>query len=57
MRTMVMGEFKTIGGRKIPTVWTMYNSDKTHSTEIKMDEATFDVKLPNNIFTLKELEK
>jgi len=57
MRTMVMSDFKNMGERIVPTVWTMYNSDKTHSTEIKMDEASFDTKLPNNIFSLKELEK
>ncbi len=57
MRTMEMGDFKTIGGRKIPTTWTMYNSDKTHSTEIRMDEAAFDIKISEKIFSLKELEK
>jgi outer membrane lipoprotein-sorting protein len=57
MRTMVMSDFKEMGGRKIPAVWTMYNSDKTHSTEIKMDEATFDMKISSSIFSLKELEK
>jgi outer membrane lipoprotein-sorting protein len=57
MRTMEMGEFKTIGGRKIPAVWTMYNSDKTHSTAIKLDEAAFDIKISDKIFSLKELEK
>ncbi|HUI30482.1 MAG TPA: outer membrane lipoprotein-sorting protein [Candidatus Acidoferrales bacterium] len=57
MRTMVMSDFKTMGGRTVPSVWTMYNSDKSHSTEIKMDEASFDTKIPNGIFSLKELEK
>ncbi len=57
MRTMAMSDFKVMGGRKVPAVWTMYNSDKTHSTEIKMDEASFDMKIPNRIFSLKELEK
>lgn len=57
MRTMVMSDFQFLGGREIPTVWTMYNSDKTHSTEIKMDEASFDTKIPASIFSLKELEK
>jgi len=57
MRTMIMSDFKTMGGRKVPAVWTMYNSDKTHSTEIKMDEAQFDAKISPNIFSLKGLEK
>lgn len=57
MRTMVMSGFKTIGGRFIPTVWTMYNSDKTHSTEIKLEKAAFDVRIPNSIFSLRELER
>ncbi|MDE3057497.1 MAG: outer membrane lipoprotein-sorting protein [Bacteroidota bacterium] len=57
MRTMVMSNFKVMGGRKVPAVWTMYNSDKTHSTEIKMDEAAFDIRISDKIFSLKELEK
>ncbi len=57
MRTMVMSDFKVMGGRLIPTVWTMYNADKTHSTEIKMDEATFDQRIPESVFSLKELER
>lgn len=57
MRTMIMSDFKVMSGRKVPTVWTMYNSDKTHSTEIKMDDGSFDTKIPNSIFSLKELEK
>jgi outer membrane lipoprotein-sorting protein len=57
MRTMVMSDYKTMGGRKVPAVWTMYNSDKTHSTQIKMDEAAFDLRIPDRIFSLKELEK
>ncbi len=57
MRTMVMSDFKEMGGRMIPTVWTMYNSDKTHSTEIKMEKASFDKKIPSSIFSLRELER
>ncbi len=57
VRTMVMSDFKVMGGRNVPAVWTMFNFDKTHSTEIKMDEASFDAKIPNSIFSLKELEK
>jgi len=57
VRTMMMSDFKVMGGRKIPTVWTMYNSDKTHSTEIEMDKASFDTKIPSSTFSLKELEK
>ncbi len=57
MRTMVMSDFHVMGGRKVPTVWTMFNSDKSHLTEIKMDEASFDTKIQGSIFSLKELEK
>lgn len=57
MRTMVMSDFKVIGGRFIPTVWTMYNADKTHSTEIKLEKASFDKNIPSSIFSLRELEK
>ncbi len=57
IRTMIMSDFREMGGRYIPTDWTMYNADKTHSTEIKMEEASFDQKIPNRIFSLKELER
>ncbi len=57
MRTMVMSDFKKMGGRMIPTLWTMYNSDKTHSTEIKMERASFDKRIPGSIFSLRELER
>ncbi len=57
MRTMIMSEFREMGGRVIPTDWTMYNADKTHSTEIVMEKASFDTRIPNSIFSLRELEK
>lgn len=57
MRTMVMSDFRMMGGRTIPTVWTMYNSDRTHSTEIKMEKASFDKRIPGSIFSLRELER
>lgn len=57
MRTMVMSDFRVMGGRLIPTDWTMYNADKTHSTEIKLEKAIFDTKIPADIFSLKELER
>ncbi len=57
MRTMVMSHFKVMGARLIPTEWTMYNSDRTHSTEINIDEASFDTKIPDRVFSLKELER
>ncbi len=57
MRTMVMSDFKVMGARLIPTEWTMYNSDRTHSTEINIDEASFDTKIPDRVFSLKELER
>lgn len=57
MRTMIMSDFRVMGGRMIPTVWTMYNSDETHSTEIKLEAATFDKRIPNSIFSLRELER
>ena len=57
IRTMVMSNFSVVDGRKIPATWTMYNSDRTHSTAIKIIEAHFDVRIPDRVFTLKELEK
>jgi outer membrane lipoprotein-sorting protein len=57
VRTMIMSDYRTVGGRFIPTVWTMYNADNTHSTEIKLEKAIFDSKIPSDIFSLKELER
>lgn len=57
IRTMAMSDFKTMGGRMIPTVWTMFNADKTHSTEMKMDKASFDERIPSSVFSLKGLER
>ncbi len=57
MRTMVMSAFRVMGGRLIPTDWTMYNADKTHSTEIKIEKASFDQRIPSSIFSLRELER
>jgi outer membrane lipoprotein-sorting protein len=57
MRTMLMSDFKVMGGRKVPAIWTMCNSDESHSTDIKMDAASFDIGIPSSIFSLKELEK
>ena len=58
VRHMYFSEVKKAGGRIIPTVWTMVNDlKKNHRTTLTLNEIEFDIKIPENIFSLRELEK
>jgi outer membrane lipoprotein-sorting protein len=58
MRYLVYSEVKRMGGRTIPTVWTMYNKAKPgHRTEFTIIDIAFDIELPDRIFSLRELER
>ena len=55
---MYFSEVKKSGGRIIPTVWTMVNDLKeNHRTTLILNEIEFDIKIPEKIFSLRELEK
>ncbi len=42
----------------LPSKWIMYNEvKKGHSTEIRIDDMHFDVKIPDRIFSYQELER
>jgi outer membrane lipoprotein-sorting protein len=58
MRLMNYKDIKVFSGRKIPSIMEMIPQDKEgHKTVIKYLEATFDSKLDDNIFTLRNLQK
>jgi len=58
VRTMEFSEFRTTGGRKIPTRWIMRNETKPgHYTELKLIEVEFDIRIPDRIFTFRALER
>ncbi len=57
-RYMEFKEIKKIGGRKLPTVWRMVNMvKKGHSTTFKILSMQFDIRIPDRIFSFRELEK
>jgi len=58
MRTMEYSEYRVLGGRKIPSKWTMVNNvKKDHRTEFQILDAQFNVTLSERIFSFQELEK
>lgn len=57
-RTMKFEKIKKMGGRIIPTVWTVVNNRKKgHITQFIYNEAKFDIKIPSKIFSYRELER
>jgi len=58
IRTMLFRDVKRMGGRKIPTRWIMRNERKKgHYTEIVIQKVQFDIRIPNRIFSFRELER
>ena len=58
VRYMVYDNVKTMGGRAIPTTWTMYNKIKEgHRTEFIILDIAFDISIPDRIFSFRELER
>jgi outer membrane lipoprotein-sorting protein len=58
VRYMVYSDVKTMGGRTIPTTWTMYNKLKVgNHTEFKILDIAFDISIPDRIFSFRELER
>lgn len=58
IRTLLYSDYKNLGGRIIPSRWTMINNIKTgHKTEFEIQEIVFDAKIDERIFSFKELEK
>jgi len=58
MRTMEFSNYKLMGGRKLPTTWTMINdADPGHRTEFEIVNISFDIKISDRVFSFKELER
>ena len=57
-RYMEFLEVKKMNGRLLPTIWRMVNAAKKgHKTELKILSMEFNIKIPNRIFSFRELEK
>ena len=57
-RTLIFSKIKTMGGRKMPARMTVKPADKPdESTVITYTEMEFDIKLKDDIFSLRNLKK
>ena len=58
VRIMEFSDYRTMGGRKIPSRWVMSNNaDPGHRTEFTMLDVAFDKPISDRIFSLRELER
>jgi len=58
VRTMLFSDIKDFNGKKMPAIMTMMPLNKTgHKTVIEYVEAEFDIELPGNVFTVRNLQK
>lgn len=58
VRYMVFSDVRTLGGRSIPTRWTMHNKTKEgHRTEFVIKDAAFNIRIPESMFSFRELER
>jgi outer membrane lipoprotein-sorting protein len=57
-RTMKFTDIKELDGRKIPSKWTIINENKDGEyTEFIFNEVEFDAKIPDRIFSFRQLER
>ena len=58
VRHLVFSDFRVMHGRKIPTRWVMINDLKPgRYTEIRILDIQFDMRIPDRIFSFRELER
>lgn len=58
IRTMRFSDYGNYGGRFIPKKWSVINNKKPGNyTEMILDEIKFDIKIPDRIFSFRELER
>jgi hypothetical protein len=58
VRVLHLGEIKTLGGRKLPTLLKMVPSDKpTEYTELRYEKLEFNVALEDAFFSLSQLRR
>jgi outer membrane lipoprotein-sorting protein len=58
VRTMTYSDVRSMGGRTIPTTWTMVNHAREgHRTVFRIVDIEFDRPIPGRIFSFRELER
>ncbi len=58
VRTLRYTDVRQFGNRKVPSKWMMVNNAKSgHRTEFEYLSAQFDMKINDNVFSFRELEK
>ena len=58
IRELRFSDVRTVSGRPLPHLWLMVPNDKPgHTTRVVLEEAAFDVKLDDAIFTQKNLRQ
>lgn len=58
IRYMEFSDIKKFGTHLMPAKWTMYNKlEAGRSTEFKVNDMEFDIKIPDRKFSFQELEK
>lgn len=58
MRTMEYSGYRMLGGRTLPSTWAMIsNTKKNHRTEMTITAMEFDIRIPDRIFSFRELER
>ncbi|MDH3252327.1 MAG: outer membrane lipoprotein-sorting protein [Ignavibacteria bacterium] len=58
IRYMAYSSVKTMGGRTIPTIWSMHNKIKQgNRTEFIVLDIEFDIAIPDRVFSFRELER
>ncbi len=58
IRTMRYSDIRKFGSRSIPSKWEMTNNLKPgHKTSFEYLDAQFDIRIPDEIFSFRELEK
>jgi len=58
IRTMLYSNHRVLGGRKLPTKWSMINQNKKgNRTDFEILDVKFDVRISDRIFSFRELER
>ena len=58
IRCMTFSEIKKMGSRTVPTKWSMINlQNKGRHTDFRLLDMIFDAKIPERIFSFRELER
>lgn len=56
-KVLTCSDFKTMGGRLIPTVYKMQPAGKDRNTVMEIKDISFNIQIPSRIFTLQNLTR